>query len=768
MARQNDKRQTTQNPLASSGPKRLKISTVIVLILLIELIALGLKAYDDRNKALVSAQTITHREALAVSEFIAGKAAGVSQTIALSYQAGWGPRQTTKTHPDLDAVITLADALTANPGSRLRDAGETASQILAAQQSIGLSQSDDFVIVYKPAGGTARIGLVRTEAWMPQASGERTFTLRQSRSDGPQPAAAGALLACSPVDKMPISACVETVRPVFGRQDMISLIIYALLLAGPALVILGLLRMLDQRSGESEEFEGQATRAGRILATVLHESKAGFWSWDGKTDKIWLSEEAAALSQMPSSGHYTTDQLVENIHPGHKAAVTQALATMRERGYISQTFASADKTKWLDIRARPDSKGGELNGIVLDVTDMRAAIARTKRAEQRLKSALEGFSGPFALWDKRKRIVYWNRAFARVFGLENSIRVGMGYDTVQMAQTASVRERRNSNDAQGAELMRVSSGEWFKVVERQTNTGGMITMGLNVSADVQNEHKLTTQYKELRKLNAELERSEGHAEQLAGKLNEEKLKAEKSANSKSAFLANMSHELRTPLNAILGFSEILTNQMYGPLGDERYVGYSSDILASGQHLLDMINDILDMAKIEAGKMTVDLHPIDLVDPVDAAIRMVRRRAEDKGINLTLVPEDDLPLVDADHRAIRQMILNLVSNAIKFTDDGGDIRVSIDRKDDTVCVAVRDNGVGIPADALPRLGQPFEQVSDTRDRNYDGTGLGLALTKSFAEMHGGRLTIASQEGKGTKVSFYLPIPEPAAAKITSAA
>ena len=115
-----------------------------------------------------------------------------------------------------------------------------------------------------------------------------------------------------------------------------------------------------------------------------------------------------------------------------------------------------------------------------------------------------------------------------------------------------------------------------------------------------------------------------------------------------------------------------------------------------------------------------------------------------------------------------MILNLVSNAIKFTDEGGEIRVSIDRKDDQIRVAVRDNGVGIPAEALPRLGQPFEQVSDTRDRNYDGTGLGLALTKSFAEMHGGRLTIASQEGRGTQVSFYLPIPKNNDAEMTSAA
>ncbi|MBR9834445.1 MAG: HAMP domain-containing histidine kinase, partial [Alphaproteobacteria bacterium] len=352
--------------------------------------------------------------------------------------------------------------------------------------------------------------------------------------------------------------------------------------------------------------------------------------------------------------------------------------------------------------------------------------------------------------------------------LQDTLRVGMGYDTVSMTQAAGIVDRRISKDTNGSVIVRVRSGAWYKMVERKTDTGGLISMGLDVSADVQNEVELTRQREHLRKLVLELERSEGHAGELARKLNEEKLRAERSANSKSAFLANMSHELRTPLNAINGFSEILSEQMYGPLGDQRYVDYAKDILTSGQHLLDMINDILDMAKVEAGKMTVDLLPIDLVDPVDAAVRMIRRKAEDKGIKLSLVHEDNLPHVDADHRAIRQMILNLVSNAIKFTDEGGEIRVSIDRKDDQIRVAVRDNGVGIPAEALPRLGQPFEQVSDTRDRNYDGTGLGLALTKSFAEMHGGRLTIASQEGRGTQVSFYLPIPKNNDAEMTSAA
>lgn len=760
-----------QNKAKAPGPrasKRMSLSTVIGLIVAVQALALGLKAYDDHRNALTAATTVAHREALAVSEYVSGKAGIVTQTLAISYQSGWSPAQTARAHPDLDAVITLVDALTANPGSRLRNAGEAASQALATDQSIELSNSNDFVIVYKPSGGSARLALVKAETWMPSAAGTRQFSLEADRLDGPQSAPAGTILACSPVGTLAVSTCVTTLRPVFGRAEMISLAIYALLLAGPALALLGLLRLLAQRSGESEEFEGQATRAGRILKTVLHESKAGFWSWDDDAESVWLSQEAADLIGLRTSGHYSFEDLTAKACAEHRPALRTALKTMTERGHISQNFALPDKSRWLDIRARASDANGELNGILLDVTDMRTAIARTKRAEQRLKSALEGFSGPFALWDKRKRIAYWNRAFARAFDLEATIRVGMSYETVTLAQAAAITDRRRSTDPNGDEIIKARGGEWFKIVERPTHTGGMITMGLDVSGDVQNTVELTQQKDKLRKLVRELERSEGHAGELAKKLGEEKRKAEKSANTKSTFLANMSHELRTPLNAILGFSEILTNEMYGPLGDERYVEYSGDILASGQHLLDMINDILDMAKIEAGKMTVDLHPIDLIEPVDAAIRMVRRRAEDKGIKLSLVHEDNLPRVDADHRAIRQMILNLVSNAIKFTDEKGAIRVSIDRQGDRVCVSVRDNGVGIPADALPRLGQPFEQVSDTRDRNYEGTGLGLALTKSFAEMHGGRLKIASQEGKGTKVSFYLPVPKDEAARISNVA
>ena len=746
----------------------LSLTKALGLIILIEGVALGLKAYDDRARDLSAKQVEAHREALAVSENVGGKVTAVEQAMRLGYQAGWSPSQTARVQPDLETVVTLTDALTATAGSRLRDAGETASALLAGAQTAGLTRTQDIVVVFDPDSGGPRLGIVPAENWLPVAQGAREISLQPETLNGGKFGSSQYIAACSPVAQANMSVCVETAFPFMTRSTLAGLAIYALLLLGPALAILGLFRLLEQRRTESEAYEGEATRAGRILKTVLQQAKAGFWSWNFKTHRFTFSEEAGQLLGEPGEIELSVKEILKYVHEDHQDTMEQSLSTLHERGFISQVFANTDRTVWFDMRAKPDEQSGQLNGVLRDVTEMKLAITRTKQAESRLRGALESFSGPFALWDSRKRLTYWNRTFLKVFGLEPTVRAGMGYDTVMLAQAANVLERRPNKGDDRAEIVKIKSGRWFKIVERSTRSGGMITIGLDVSSDIRNEVELTKQQSRLRKLVAELERSESTAAELAKSLKSEKQKAERSANSKSAFLANMSHELRTPLNAINGFSEILVDEMYGPLGDERYKEYAQDILASGKHLLDMITDILDMAKIEAGKMTVDLHPIDIVDPVDAAVRMIRRRAEEKEINLKLVANSDLPPVEADHRAIRQMILNLVSNAIKFTDKGGEIRVTVDQKGPNLRIAVRDNGIGIPADALPRLGEPFEQVSDTRDRNFDGTGLGLALTKSFAEMHGGRLTIASEEGRGTQVSFFLPIPDHQTSKASSVA
>jgi two-component system cell cycle sensor histidine kinase PleC len=220
----------------------------------------------------------------------------------------------------------------------------------------------------------------------------------------------------------------------------------------------------------------------------------------------------------------------------------------------------------------------------------------------------------------------------------------------------------------------------------------------------------------------------------------------------------MSHELRTPLNAINGFSEIMAGEMFGPLGDERYKGYAVDILNSGQHLLALINDILDMAKIEAGKMTLHYEAVDLSEICQDAIRLMRGRAQECGLKLNM-DAPDLPEIEADYRALKQVLLNLISNAVKFTPEGGSITVRLSPAEGGVQIAVTDTGIGIAPEDLARLAQPFEQVEGQHSKTTQGTGLGLALTKSLIEMHHGEMKLESEPGKGTTVSFTVPARRP---------
>jgi two-component system cell cycle sensor histidine kinase PleC len=247
---------------------------------------------------------------------------------------------------------------------------------------------------------------------------------------------------------------------------------------------------------------------------------------------------------------------------------------------------------------------------------------------------------------------------------------------------------------------------------------------------------------------------------LARKYEAEKVRAESANKAKSEFLANMSHELRTPLNAINGFSEIMVGELFGPLGDARYKEYAGDILNSGQHLLSVINDILDMSKIEAGKMSMKFERVDLQEVAEDAVRLIRNRAESAGLKL-VIDMPDLPEVEADFRALKQVLLNLLSNALKFTPRGGQIRVfgraGIDgRGADRVMIGVQDTGIGISEEDLARLARPFEQVESQHAKTRQGTGLGLALTKSLIEMHGGLIDMKSKPGQGTTVSFILAV------------
>ena len=232
--------------------------------------------------------------------------------------------------------------------------------------------------------------------------------------------------------------------------------------------------------------------------------------------------------------------------------------------------------------------------------------------------------------------------------------------------------------------------------------------------------------------------------------------SEQAYAAKSRFLANMSHELRTPLNAVIGFSEMIEGQMLGPIFNEKYVEYAASIKESGHHLLDLISDILDMSKIEAGKHIIDIEELQIKNIVDRAMEMVTGRAKDEGVRLRMpIFENDDLLIVGDRRALTQVFLNLLSNAIKFTKNGGSVWMECYEHDEFVCFKVCDTGVGIPPNKLASVLKPFEQASNEYTRDYEGTGLGLSITKELVEMHGGSLNIESTIGVGTTVSVHLP-------------
>ncbi|TIV91983.1 MAG: HAMP domain-containing histidine kinase, partial [Mesorhizobium sp.] len=232
-------------------------------------------------------------------------------------------------------------------------------------------------------------------------------------------------------------------------------------------------------------------------------------------------------------------------------------------------------------------------------------------------------------------------------------------------------------------------------------------------------------------------------------------RAEAANRAKSEFLANMSHELRTPLNAIIGFSELMEQRLFGPLGSERYEEYASDINGSGKYLLGVINDILDMSKIEAGQFSLDREEIDLCPLIKETVRVISLQAAEKSITVETRIADSMRLY-ADRRAIKQIAINLLSNAVKFTGQGGKITVRARSASGALVLTIEDNGCGIPKQALSKLGRPFEQVQNQFSKNHTGSGLGLAISRSLAELQGGALKIRSTEGVGTIVSVRIPL------------
>ena len=533
-------------------------------------------------------------------------------------------------------------------------------------------------------------------------------------------------------------------------------------------------------------FHWQSTRAregdlindavrGRI-DTALNRGRCGLWDWDLSRGRIFWSQSMFTMLGLESRSDLLTfgevNALVKSDDIDLFQIADQLISSKID--HIDHTFRMQHTHGhwiWLRVRCELSQGSGDgsahLIGIAVDITEQKSLAEKTVEADLRLRDAIETIPEAFVLWDAENRLVLCNSHFQRLHRLPDSaVTPGTSYETViEVGSMPDVRTRLPEAGAvaPGARTFeaQLDDGNWLHISERRTKDGGYVSVGTDITRIKEHEQKLVDNDLRLRATVIDLKRSQGTLEQqavelvdLAQKYSEEKNRAEEANQAKSKFLANMSHELRTPLNAIIGFSEIMGSGMFGTLGSDKYNEYCHDILVSGHYLLDVINDILDMSKIEAGRVKLDMETLDLAQTLSESLRVVSGRADDKHLVLEADIEGTVP-IEADRRAMKQIAVNLLSNAVKFTPDGGKIVVRSRVLSDSVVLMIADTGIGIAPQSLLRLGKPFEQVESQLTKTYQGSGLGLAIAKSLTNLHGGSMRLRSKLGKGTVVWVTLP-------------
>jgi signal transduction histidine kinase/HAMP domain-containing protein len=383
--------------------------------------------------------------------------------------------------------------------------------------------------------------------------------------------------------------------------------------------------------------------------------------------------------------------------------------------------------------AGSDETGALLNSMTVMQTNIREMMSRETElrlsAENRLVEALETSREGVILVAPDGRIALANGRLADFFpNIAGGIVPGRDFqDVLAQMQTQLSRTKKGEDiDTSGHAELELADGRWLRMTGSGTSEGGSIIFLSDFTIVKEREESLKRATRAAEAANA----------------------------SKSRFLANMSHELRTPLNAIIGFSDIIAGELFGPVNNARYLDYSQDILRSGRHLLAVINSVLDLSKSESGKMQLDARPLDMAEVLSDCVAMMREQCGAAGLTFTAAPMPSLPLT-GDAAKLRQIFLNLLSNAVKFTEKGGTVSLSAAATDSAVSVTVGDTGIGMSAEDIEIAFQPFGQVDNRLERKYEGTGLGLPLTKALVDLHGGTIAIDSARGAGTRITVTLP-------------
>ncbi len=546
------------------------------------------------------------------------------------------------------------------------------------------------------------------------------------------------------------------------------------LFAGISSILLVILYAYYMQVKRAREADDIFVESNLRVETALSRGRCGLWDFDFENREFfWSRSMYEMLGLKPGKKAMCFGDAARLMHPEDDGIYKIARAVANGGStHIDQIFRmrhAAGHYVWMRARAQlihGNSGRPHMIGIAMDVTEQHRLAQRYAEADQRLADAIESTSEAFVLWDKNDRLVMCNAHFQEAYGLPDNVLVpGTERSLVSAAAARPIIERRIAS-ADGSGYSRTSEVQladerWLQINERRTRDGGLVSVGTDITLLKRHQERLRESERRLMATIGDLKASRKTLESQKAALSiantnylAEKERAEAANRAKSEFLANMSHELRTPLNAILGFSEILQNGMFGPLGSAKYDEYARDIHHSGKHLLNVINDILDMSKIEAGHMKLQCEKIDLAPLIEESLRFTSIPASEKNIVIEQRLQGDIVL-NADRRAMKQIFLNLLSNAVKFTNDGGKIAVRAHCVTNGISITIADTGIGIPKSALSKIGQPFEQVQSQYAKSKGGSGLGLAISRSLTMLHGGRMKIRSRENHGTVIAIHVP-------------
>jgi two-component system, cell cycle sensor histidine kinase PleC len=682
---------------------------------------------------------------------------------------------------DIDAIADVAVDQLERPDRR-GEFAERALSELARAIPAKANAAERYVVLSDPAGNLL--------AAVPSLSGDLAQSipeiLREGRSPPPRIRTGAAEVTLR--DGTPVLLTMRSLKTPLGQLAVIQpraaalaswrsdtvLTVTLFATTGFVLLILGFAFHWQSMRAREADLIFDTVRCR--IDTALNRGRCGLWDWDLARGRIfWSYSMFDILGLEPRDDLLTFGEVSALVHPDDiklyelAAQLAEARASAIDRAFRMRHA----RGEWIWLRARCElvQHAGEtdvhLIGIAVDITEQKHLAETNATASLRLRDAIESISEAFVVWDADNRLVLCNSKFQSLHGLpDHAVVPGTPFDVVVDAGTQPV-VRTQMGDARRNESARtfearLEDGRWLHISERRTKDGGFVSVGTDITALKRHEERLLDSERRLMATVADLRNSqlalERQAQQLAFLAEqhaEQKRRAEDASQAKSEFLANMSHELRTPLNAIIGFSEIMESGMFGPLGAAKYHEYCRDIRESGNYLLEVINDILDMSKIEAGRTTLDFEEVDLEAILADAIRVVSTRAEAKRLALNVEVASAVRL-RADRRALKQIVLNLLANAVKFTPEGGRVIVRGRAGAGTATIAIEDNGIGIPKEALKNLGRPFEQVESQLTKRHKGSGLGLAIAKSLVELHGGAIRIRSTQGVGTIVLVRLPL------------